>query len=117
MAAFEGGPGTGDGNADGTDVIAALGFGVGVIDGATEPGATTVGSIDGILVGVGVGLDVGRDDGNVEGAPAATTTHVCVEYALVLSKHELLEHEVAAHVALKGTIDVVDTPVQVEVVE
>ena len=68
----------------------------------------------GALVGVGGIVTTGV--GSPEGVGAAIT-HICVENALVLSKHEPLEHEVAAHVVPKGTVDVVDAPAQVEVVE
>ena len=95
----------------------ALRGGTGTGVGTADP-APSVGGL--VMTGVGteepapsVGMRVGFAVGVVEGAPAATITHVCVEYALVLSKHELPAHDVAAHVALKGTVIVVDVPVQV----
>ena len=78
---------------------------------------TEVGGIVMTAVGtVEAAPNVGMSVGDVEGAPEATITHVCVEYALVLSEHELLEQVLTAHVALKGIVIVVEVPVQVALV-
>jgi hypothetical protein len=101
--------------------LGGTGTGVGTALGLSEATGAFVGlrpfgaaDTKGGLVGVGAIVTTGV--GSPEGAGAAIT-HICVEYALVFSKHELSEHEVAAHVAPKGTIDVVEAPEQVEVVE
>ena len=101
----------------------ALGLGPATGVGTTEPAPSEgmgVGGTEGTPTtedGTGVGNLDGDKLGTMEGTADVIITHVCVEYALVLSVQELPAHEVAAHGALKGTVDVVDAPVQVALAE